>query len=173
MQTIQTKYSNGRVRAACWNGSCRIDADPALSSEANHRAAAEKLVAKLNANRNVSWGIVCSAPSVGDGWTFIIDYVPDIRPLNMSITVKFMPATNTGPAYMRVYSWLKPKGIKVHYSPKVADGCDIQGHALYAANIMLDEINRQCEETRAGIKYGISEYVMTYDGDRLFTVKAE
>lgn len=178
MQTIQTKYHNGNIMAKSWNGWTRSEYDAALSSEENHRAAAEKLISKLNANKSVKWDIVNSAPAVpgvrglDNGWVFIIGYIPEVAPLHMSIMVKFKPATNKGPAYMRVYSWLVPNGIKVHYSPKVADGSDIHANALYAANIMLDKINKVCAGSGDNLGWMIKDYVQTYDGDRLFTLKS-
>lgn len=176
MQTIHTKYSNGKIMAKSWNGWTRSEYDAALSSEANHRAAAEKLIARLNKGRDLEWGIVNSAPAVpgvrdtDNGWIFIIGYAPAVPPLNMSIMVKFKPATNKGPAYMRVYSWLVPAGIRVDYSPKVADGSNIYGNALYAANIMLEKINDVCAKGGDLLGWKIKDYVQTYDGDRLFTL---
>ncbi|HGE7051742.1 TPA: hypothetical protein ACGCAJ_004735 [Serratia marcescens] len=176
MQTIHTKYSNGKIMAKSWNGWTRSEYDAALSSEANHRAAAEKLIARLNKGRSMEWGIVNSAPAVpgvrdkDNGWIFIIGYVPAVPPLHMSITVKFKPATNKGPAYMRVYSWLTPNGFNVHYSAGVADGSDIYGHALHAANIALEKINEVCAKGGDLLGWKIKDYVQTYDGDRVFTL---
>ncbi|ECE9169152.1 hypothetical protein EWK14_21555 [Salmonella enterica subsp. enterica serovar Stanley] len=178
MQTINTNYHNGKIIARSWNGWTRSEYDAELSSEQNHRAAAEKLIIKLNKGRSMEWGIVNSAPSVpgvrgkDNGWTFIIGYVPEVAPLDMSITVKFCPATNKGPAFMRAYSWLVPRGIKVNYSPRVADGSDIQANARYAAGIMLDRINEICREGGDLLGWKIADYVQLYDGDRLFTLKA-
>jgi hypothetical protein len=178
MQTITTHYKNGRIYAKSWNGWVKADFDAALSSEANHRAAADKLVKKLNANKSVSWRVKCSAPGVpglrgaDGGWVFIIEYAPAVAPCHMSITVKFMAGTNTGPAYMRAYSWLFPKGVKVHYSADVANGSDIQGNARYAAGVMLGMINEKCAEGdfTPGLAWALADYVELYNGDRLFTL---
>lgn len=177
MQTINTKYHNGKIIATSWNGWTRSEYDAALSSEQNHRSAAEKLIIKLNKGRSMEWGIVNSAPAVpgvrgkDNGWTFIIGYVPEVAPAHMSITVKFCSATNKGPAYMHAYSWLVPRGIKVYYSPRVADGSDIQANARYAAGIMLDRINEICREGGDLLGWKIADYVQLYNGDRLFTLK--
>lgn len=176
MQTIHTKYSNGSIMAKCWNGWTRSQYDAELNSEQNHRAAAEKLIAKLNANKLVRWGIMASAPAVpgvrdaDNGWIFIIKHVPEVAPLQMSITVKFGPATNSGPAFMRAYSWMFPRGIKVNYSPRVADGSDIQENARYAAGVMLDRINESCKEHGDLLGYKLADYVQVYNGDRLFVL---
>lgn len=73
---------------------------------------------------------------------------------------------------MRAYSWLVPRGIKVNYSPRVADGSDIQANARYAAGIMLDRINEICREGGDLLGWKIADYVQLYDGDRLFTLKS-
>lgn len=177
MQTIVTKYTNGKVRAKCWNGWAQVEFDAALSSEANHLAAAEKLIAKLNAANMVSWGIKGSAPSVPEirqgmdqgGWTFIIGHQPEYAPLHMSITVRFMPSTNKGPAYMKVHSWLKPEGYRVNYCARLC-GSEIQGNARYAAEIELDRINAACRENGDLLGYKLGDYVQDYKGDRLFTL---
>lgn len=176
MQTIQTIYSNGNIRAKCWNGWTRIEWEPAFSSEANHRAAAQKLVDKLNACRFVAWEITASAPGVpgvrnaDGGWIFIIDYKQDVAPLHMSITVRFMPSTNTGPAYMKAHSWLNPKGRKVDYSAHIGDSSDLQACARYAATMELERINSLCRVSGDLIGYKLGDYVQTYTGDRLFTL---
>lgn len=175
MQTIQTMYSNGYIRAKCWNGWTRTEYDAALSSEQNHRAAAEKLIAKLNANKSVSWGILVSAPAVpgvrdtDNGWVFIIGYIPEIAPMYMSITVRFMPGTNNGPAYMKVFSWLFPNGMRVNYSRDI-DPTDTQQAARAAAAIMLERINEKTAES--GIDgYRLHEYIQAYNGDRVFSLR--
>lgn len=180
MQTIQTIYTNGKIRAKSWNGWAAVEFDAALSSEANHRAAADKLVLKLNTSRMdrpLNWGIVASAPSVPAirqgqdqaGWTFIIGYVPEYAPLHMSITVRFMPGTNSGPAYMKVHSWINPRGKRVNYTPRIC-GSEIQGNARYAAEQELDRINSTVRESGDLIGYKLGDYVQLHDGDRLFTL---
>lgn len=177
MQTINTKYSNGKIIAKCWHGWTRSEYDAELNSEMNHRAAAEKLIAKLNANKSVSWGIVASAPAVpgvrgaDNGWTFIIGYIPEVAPMYMSITVRFMPSTNTRAAHMKVFSWLYPRGRAVHYT-NLACGADIQGNARYAAETELKRINDSCREHGDNLGYKLGDYVQTYNEDRLFTVIA-
>lgn len=174
MQTIQTIYRNGNVIAKCWIGGTKSQFDAQLSSEGNHKAAAEKLIKKLNANKSPQWEIKASAPAVpgvrgaNNGWVFMIGYVPESVPTHMSITVRFMGATNTGPAYMKAHSWLRPNGLKVNYSPKVADGSDIQANARYAAETLLEVMNAECASH--GVKWAIKDYVETYNGDRLFTL---
>lgn len=173
MQTITTKYSNGNITARSWNGSARIQSDCALSSEENHRAAADKLVAKLNKDKSVSWGIVVCAPAVKDGWTFIIDYVTDVKPLNMTITVEFKPCTNTHQAYMKAYSWLFPRGVKVNYA--AWPGVDWSSTAVcaeVAARVMLDKINAECRASGiAGYKLGA--YGQLPNDDRVFMLVSE
>lgn len=177
MQTINTIYSNGHIRAKSWNGWIRVQYDPELNSEQNHRAAAEKLVAKLNTNKMVQWAIKASAPSVpgvrgaDNGWTFIIGYVPEIAPMYMSITVRFMPSTNTRAAHMKVFSWLYPRGRTVNYT-NLACGADIQGNARWAAETELQRINASCREHGDHLGYKLGDYVQTYNEDRLFTVIA-
>lgn len=176
MQTIQTIYTNGKIRAKSWNGWVAVQFDAALSSEQNHRAAAEKLVAKLNAKKSVHWAITACAPGVpglrgaDGGWVFLIDYKPEVAPMYMSITVRFMPSTNTTPARMRVYSWLNPAGRTVHYT-NLACGADIQGNARYAAETELEKINASCREHGDLLGYSLGDYVQTYNEDRLFVVK--
>lgn len=176
MQTIHTIYSNGHIRAKSWNGWVRVSYDAALSSEQNHRAAAEKMIAKLNANKSVSWGIVASAPAVpgvrgqDNGWTFIIGYVPEYAPCFMTITIRFMPGTNTGPAYMKAHSWLFPAGVKVHYSTKECKPGDTQGAARYAAGVMLAMINEKVKESGCPA-YKMGDYAQDYKEDRIFTLR--
>lgn len=173
MHTIITVYSRGGIMAKCWNGSARSEYDAALSAEENHRAAAQKLVDKLNENRAVSWGIHSAAPMPKHGeWAFMIEYVPDVAPLHMSILVRFMPSTNSGPAYMKTHSWLFDKGQRVNYSPAVADGSDIQANARYAAERELERINESVREHGDLIGYALDQYVQLPDGDRLFTLKS-
>lgn len=174
MQTIHTKYSNGSIMAKCWNGWTRSQYDAELNSEQNHRAAAEKLINKLNANKLVKWGIMASAPAVpgvrdaDNGWIFIIKHVPEVAPLQMSITVRFIESTNTRPARMRVYSWLFPAGVTIHYPAGLS--ADIQENARYAAGIMLDKINESCKEHGDMLGYTLADYVQVYNGDRLFVL---
>lgn len=174
MQAIHTKYSNGSIMAKCWNGWTRSQYDAELNSEQNHRAAAEKLINKLNANKLVKWGIMASAPAVpgvrdaDNGWIFIIKHVPEVAPLQMSITVRFIASTNTRPARMRVYSWLFPAGMTIHYPAGLS--ADIQENARYAAGIMLDKINESCKEHGDLLGYKLADYVQVYNGDRLFVL---
>lgn len=177
MQSITTTYKagatgQGRVMVKTWYGNKRVLWDDALNTEENHRAAVLSVLADINADRGTRFNIVNSAPapeSVG-GWVFLIDQVPEFMPLYMSVTVRFMPATNKGAAYMKVFSWLFPRGVRVNYAAGVADGSDIQGHARYAAGIMLQMINEQCKES--GIAgYRINEYIQGYNGDRIFSLR--
>lgn len=174
MQTIHTKYSNGSIMAKCWNGWTRSQYDAELNSEQNHRVAAEKLIAKLNANKLVKWGIMASAPAVpgvrdaDNGWIFIIKHIPEVAPLQMSITVRFIESTNTRPARMRVYSWLFPAGMTIHYPAGLS--ADIQENARYAAGVMLDRINESCKEHGDLLGYKLADYVQVYNGDRLFVL---
>lgn len=174
MQTIHTKYSNGSIMAKSWNGWTRSQYDAALSSEQNHRAAAEKLITKLNANKLVKWGILASAPAVpgvrdaDNGWMFIIKHMPEVAPLQMSITVRFIESTNTRPARMRVYSWLFPAGMTIHYPAGLS--ADIQENARYAAGVMLDKINASCKEYGDHLGYKLADYVQLYNGDRAFVL---
>lgn len=174
MQTIHTKYSNGSIMAKCWNGWTRSQYDAELNSEQNHRAAAEKLINKLNANKLVKWGIMASAPAVpgvrdaDNGWIFIIKHIPEVAPLQMSITVRFIESTNARPARMRVYSWLFPAGMTIHYPAGLS--ADIQENARYAAGVMLDRINESCKEHGDLLGYKLADYVQVYNGDRLFVL---
>lgn len=176
MQTITTKYvcsaqGQGRVSVITQYGNKRVLWDDALNSEQNHRAAVEKVIAGINADRGLRFRIVNSAPLPNSsGWCFMIDRVPEVAPQQMSITVKFCPATNSGPAFMRAYSWLFPRGIKVNYSPRVADGSSIQENARYAAGIMLDQINESCKEHGDMRGYKLADYVQLYNDDRLFVL---
>ena len=84
----------------------------------------------------------------------------------MSITVKFLPATNTLPARMRVFSWLT-KPTVVNYPARAGfDASDIQACARYAANVALSQINEICAEH--GVSWALGQYLETYDGDRVF-----
>lgn len=174
MQTIHTKYSNGSIMAKSWNGWTRSQYDAELNSEQNHRAAAEKLINKLNANKRVKWGIMASAPAVpgvrdaDNGWIFIIKHIPEVAPLQMSITVRFIESTNARPARMRVYSWLFPAGMTIHYPAGLS--ADIQENARYAAGVMLDRINESCKEHGDLLGYKLADYVQVYNGDRLFVL---
>ena len=170
MQTITTKYvcsaqGQGRVSVKTQYGNKRVLWDDALNSEQNHRAAVEKVIAGINADRGLRFYVVNSAPLPNSsGWAFMIDRVPDVAPLQMSITVRFCPA------FMRAYSWMFPRGIKVNYSPRVADGSDIQENARYAAGVMLDRINESCKEHGDLLGYKLADYVQVYNGDRLFVI---
>ena len=176
MQSITTIYKagatgQGRVIVKTGYGNKRVLWDDALNTEENHRAAVLSVLAGINADRGTRCHIVNSAPapeSVG-GWVFLIDQVPEFMPLYMSITVRFMPATNKGAAYMKVFSWLFPNGVRVNYSPAVADGSDIQGNARYAAGVVLQRINEKCAEN--GIGYRINEYIQAYNEDRVFSLR--
>lgn len=176
MQTITTNYTcsaqgQGRVNVHTWYGRKKVLWDDALNSEQNHRAAVEQVIAGINKDRGTRFYIVNSAPLPGPGgWAFMIDQYHDVAPQQMSITVKFCPATNSGPAFMRAYSWLFPRGIKVNYSPRVADGSNIQENARYAAGIMLENINESCKEHGDMLGYKLADYVQLYNGDRLFVL---
>jgi len=175
MQSITTDYTvtaqgQGRVNVHTWYGFRRINWDAALDSDGNHRAAVEKVIADINKDRGTTFRIVASAPAPGPaaGWVFIIDNTPEYMPLYMTISVVFKPGTNTGPAYMKAYSWLFPKGVRVPYSPE--SGSDMAGASLYAANVMLDMINEKVKEH--GLKpYVIWDYNQDYKGDRVFTLR--
>ncbi len=177
MQTIQTIYRNGNVIARCWNGWTKSQFDAALSSEGNHKAAAEKLIKKLNAKRDVSWEIKASAPAVpgvrgaDNGWVFMIGYKPEFEPLHMSILVRFISSTNSTPAHMKTSSWLNPKARRVYYTNLIC-GAEIQGNARYAAEIELERINESAKEHGDLIGYKLDQYVQLPDGDRLFTLKS-
>lgn len=176
MQTITTKYvcsaqGQGRISVISQYGNKRVLWDDALNSEQNHRAAVEKVIAGINADRGLRFHVVNSAPLPNSsGWAFMIDRVQEVAPQQMSITVKFCPATNSGPAFMRAYSWLFPRGIKVNYSPNVADGSNIQENARYAAGVMLDRINESCKEHGDLRGYKLADYVQLYNDDRLFVL---
>lgn len=174
MQSITTLYKcgtsgQGRVLVKTWYGNKRVLWDDALNTEQNHRAAVVETLKNINAARGTRFAIVNSAPapeSVG-GWIFMIDQAPEIAPCHMSITVRFMPGTNTRPAYMKVHSWLFPAGTTVNYSRETAPG-DVQGAAFYAARVMLDMINDEVKDAR--ISYSIRDYIQTYNGDRVFSL---
>ncbi|QGF21027.1 hypothetical protein MA12_gp14 [Pectobacterium phage MA12] len=171
MQTIITKYKKGssRITAVCWNGKASAQYEHALSSEDNHAFVAEKLVAGLNKSGRVKWAVIKAAPMPDNGWCFIVDYVPDVPPMHMAITVKFLSATDTKPARMKAFSWLVKKGIMVDYSSAISDASDIQQCARFAADVMLEAINDIAAEHQC--QYAIADYVQTFDGDRLFTLK--
>ncbi len=180
MQAITTTYTftnggQGRILVESWHGKKRYNADDALNSEQNHRRAVQLYIDEMNERRRANrpgenvppFEIVTSAPLAGEGWAFMVDYAPEIAPCHMSITVRFMPGTNTRPAYMKVHSWLFPKGTTVNYSRATQPG-DVQGAAFYAARIMLDMINDEVKD--AGISYSIRDYIQTYNGDRVFSL---
>lgn len=174
MQTITTLYKagstgQGRVQVKSQYGTKRVLWNAELNSEQNHRAAVVATLKQINTARGTRFNIVSSAPHHTDGWVFLIDQVPEFMPLYMSITVRFMPASNKGAAYMKAFSWLFPGGVRVGYVPGVADGSDIQGHARYAAGIMLQMINDKCAEN--GIGYRINEYIQGYNEDRIFSLR--
>ena len=176
MQTITTLYKSrasgqGYVQVKSQYGTMRVLWDDALNSEQNHRAAVVETIKAINVARGTSFTIVNSAPHHGDngGWVFLINQIPDSMPLYMSITVRFMPGTNKGPAYMKVFSWLFPNGLKVNYSASI--GYETQDNARYAAGIMLTAINAKVKES--GIEgYRINEYIQAYNGDRIFSLRS-
>lgn len=92
-----------------------------------------------------------------------------ILPLNMGVTVKFVPCTNTQPARMRVYSgWFK-RGVTVNYDRW--DGVDwetVAGCAHYAAGVMVNKINAHLKAEGVPFQYKLGSYIETYDGDRVF-----
>ena len=176
MRSITTKFKTsasgqGRIYVKSQYGNIRILYDDALNSEQNHQAAAVAMLAKIKSMRDVDWQIVTSAPlpDADGGWVFMVDRVPEYVPCFMTITVRFMPGTNTGPAYMKAHSWLFPAGVKVHYSRDIQPG-DIHGAALYAANVMLDLINDHAKDTGCA-PYKIGEYAQDYKEDRIFTLR--
>lgn len=177
MQTITTLYKagasgQGRVQVKSQYGTKRVLWDDALNSEQNHRAAVVATLDQINAARGTRFTIVNSAPHHADngGWVFLINQVPEFMPLYMSITVRFMPATNKGAAYMKAFSWLYPNGVRINYQPGVADGSDIQGFARHAAGIMLEMVNEKCKES--GIEgFRIHEYIQAYNDDRIFSLR--
>lgn len=177
MQSITTAYKcsasgQGRITVKSWYGKKSVLWDPALDSEDNHRQAVLSVLAAINADRDLNFVIVGSAPAPegADGWVFLIEQVPGFMPCWMSITVRFMPGTNSGPAYMKAFSWMFPKGVRVNYSPAVADGSDTQGNARYAAGIMLKMINEKSKES--GLDgYRIAEYIQDYKEDRIFSLR--
>lgn len=170
MQTITTLYKagstgQGRIQVKSQYGTKRVLWDDALNSEQNHRRAVIETIKAINIARGTRFTIVNSAPHHTDGWVFLINQIPDSMPLYMSITVRFMPGTNKGPAYMKVFSWLFPNGLKVNYSASI--GYETQDNARYAAGIMLTVINAKVKEN--GIEgYQIHEYIQAYNGDRVF-----
>lgn len=173
MQTITTLYKagstgQGRVQVKSQYGTKRVLWDDALNSEQNHRRAVVATLKQINAARGTTFTIVNSAPHHTDGWVFLINQIPESMPLYMSITVRFMPGTNKGPAYMKVFSWLFPNGLKVNYSASI--GYETQDNARYAAGIMLDAINEKAKES--GLSgYRINEYIQAYNGDRVFSLR--
>lgn len=179
MQSITTSYTaaasgQGKVKVNTWYGVRRVLWDDALNSEQNHRAAVQSVLNDINAERGTRFAIVSSACAPGEkgGWVFIIDQPAEVAPLHMSILVRFMPSTNSGPAYMKTHSWLFDKGQRVNYSPAVADGSDIQANARYAAERELERINESVREHGDLIGYALDQYVQLPDGDRLFTLKS-
>lgn len=174
MQTITTKYvcsaqGQGRVSVISQYGNKRVLWDDALNSEQNHRAAVEKVIAGINADRGLRFHVVNSAPLPNSsGWAFMIDRAQEVAPLQMSITVRFIESTNTRPARMRVYSWLFPAGMTIHYPAGLS--ADIQENARYAAGVMLDRINESCKAHGDMLGYKLADYVQLYNGDRLFVL---
>lgn len=175
MQSIITKYSvsasgQGSISIQSQYGRRRILWDDALNSTDNHRRAADHMCKVINDLRGTSFSVVSCAPSPGKsgGWVFLINQVPEIAPCWQSITVRFMPGTNTRSAYMKAHSWLIPAGVKVDYSRETKPG-DVQGAAFYAAAVMLDMINDIVRDV--GIKYELKDYIHTYTGDRVFSLR--
>lgn len=78
-QTIITKYLSAtntrgsRIKATCWNGSVTVGYKYDLDSRGNHEAAAQALIAKLEASADVNWNITAGGclPD-GNGYAFII-----------------------------------------------------------------------------------------------------
>lgn len=79
MQTIITKFygptntRGSRIVAKCWNGKKTVSYDHSLNADANHKAAADELIADLKERTGIDWTIV----AVGDlpdgtGYAFII-----------------------------------------------------------------------------------------------------
>lgn len=78
--TVTTKYNpaTGKITAKCWRASVRVEAysTKAISGELPaHRAALEKLLAKLNADGEmVKWFEVAAAEGIkANEYTFVID----------------------------------------------------------------------------------------------------
>lgn len=83
-QAITTKFigptntKGSRIKASCWRASITISWDYALNSDANHKAAINALVNKLNDERTpdayVMWEVLAVGNSAdGKGMTAIID----------------------------------------------------------------------------------------------------
>lgn len=83
-QAITTKFigptntKDSRIKASCWRASVIVSYDHALNSDANHKAAIEALVNKLNDERSsdayVMWEVLAVGNSAdGKGMTAIID----------------------------------------------------------------------------------------------------
>ena len=79
MQTIITKYlgptntRGSRIVAKCRNGKKTVSYDHSLNADANHKAAADALIADLKERTGIDWAIVAtgSVPT-GPGYAFII-----------------------------------------------------------------------------------------------------
>ncbi|WP_458321554.1 hypothetical protein [Providencia sp. CRPN22473] len=175
MQSISTYFKSNRMIAKSKHGTTKIDFDAALSNEDNNKAVAQKHIDELNAKRGdlLPFEIKHSAPESSNynGYVWLIDVVEVEKPLNMSITVKFLPCTNTLPARMRVYSWLFPRGKTINYGRwdgfkwETTSGC-----ALYAALEMLGMINEHLYNHNVPTVYKLGQHIETYDGDRVFSL---
>lgn len=79
MQTIITKYlgptnsRGGRIVAKCWNGKKTVSYDHSLNADANHKAAADALIADLKERTGIDWTIIATGSVPDDtGYAFII-----------------------------------------------------------------------------------------------------
>lgn len=173
MQAITTYYKNNRMHAKCANGKTKIDFDAALSVDDNNLAAANALLDILNKARKdlPAFEIKHCAPDPYNGMIYLFGEVETIKPLRMSITVKFIPCTNTQPARMRVYSnWFK-RGKTVQYNRwDNYDWETVSGCARYAADQMLAAINEHLAVNLVPTVYKLGQYIETYDGDRVFSL---
>lgn len=90
-----------------------------------------------------------------------------INTTNQSISVIFLPATNSSPCRMRVRSKLMAKAITVHYPAKCEFDSSVPREcALYAAEQALEIIN----EGRT-YPYKAVGVVEDYRGDRLVVIE--
>ncbi|QND44238.1 hypothetical protein [Providencia phage vB_PreS-PatoteraRojo] len=175
MQSILTYFKSNRMIAKSVHGRTKINFDAALSHEDNCKAVAQKHLDGLNEKRlvNTKFELKFSAPEPDNynGYVWLFGEAEIEKPLHMSITVKFLPCTNTQPARMRVYSWLFPRGKTIHYGRW--DGYDWEttsGCALYAALEMLGMINEHLYQNKVPTIYKLGQYIETYDGDRVFSL---
>lgn len=79
MQTIITKFAGAtntrgsRIVAKCWNGKKTVSYEYSLNADANHKAAADALIADLKERTGIEWKIVAVGCLPDDtGYAFII-----------------------------------------------------------------------------------------------------